>query len=171
MIKKIAFLFFGLIFANSVFGQRFAYVDSDFILSQIPEYNQAQEQLDQLSKKWEGEIASLYSEVEALRQAYQAEKVLLTEEMQKEREAIIARKEQEARNLQLKYFGADGELFKKRKELVKPIQDQVYNAVQEVARRRKLDFVFDKSSELIMLYANPDNDVSDEVLEKLGYRR
>lgn len=171
MQKKLAYIIFGLMFGTSLFAQRFAYVDTDYILKQIPEYKQAQQQIDQLAKQWEGEIASLFSDVDALTRAFQAEKILLTEEMQKERQEEIKQKEKQARELQQKYFGPEGELFKKRKELVKPIQDQVYNAVKEIATRRKLDFVFDKSSDLIMLYTNPANDVSDEVLQKLGYRK
>lgn len=155
---------------GSAFGQKYAYVDSQYILKKIPEYAQAQRQLDLLSKQWEGEIQSLYSEIDALTQAYNAEKILLSPEMQSEREESIKTKKVEARNLQMKYFGPEGDLFKKRMELVKPIQDQIFNAVKEVATRRKYDIVFDKSGDIVMLYTSPNSDISDEVLEKLGYR-
>lgn len=155
---------------GSAFGQKYAYVDSQYILKKIPEYAQAQRQLDLLSKQWEGEIQSLYSEIDALTQAYNAEKILLSPEMQSEREESIKAKKVEARNLQMKYFGPEGDLFKKRMELVKPIQDQIFNAVKEVATRRKYDIVFDKSGDIVMLYTSPNSDISDEVLEKLGYR-
>ena len=116
-----------------------------------------------------GEIESLFSESEALQVALNAEKILLTEEMVSEREKMIAEKKSEARSLQQKYFGPEGELFKKRLELIKPIQDQIYNAIQSVAKQKKYDIVFDKASALMMLYTNPKADLSDEVLESLGY--
>lgn len=168
-MNKSILLLFGLVFGFQVSAQRFGIVDSELILTKIPAYGQAQQQLDQLSAQWQGEVEALHSEIEALRQAYNAEKVLLTEEMQQEKLAEIEAKEKEARELQRKYFGPQGEVFKKRQELIRPIQDQIYNAVQDVARRRKLDVVFDKSSDLITLYNNGDADISEEVLKKLGY--
>lgn len=170
-MKKTLLLFFGLVFglALSAHAQRFAIVDSELILTKIPEYNQAQQQLDQLSVQWQGEVEALRSEADALRQAYNAEKVLLTDELQKEKLAEIEKKEKEARELQRQYFGPQGEIFKKRQELIRPIQDQIYNAVQEVARKRNLDVVFDRSSDLITLYTSEKVDISDEVMEKLGY--
>lgn len=168
-MRSALFLAFGLVFGISVYGQRFAIVDSEYILTKIPSYAQAQQQLDQLSAQWSGEVEALRSEIDALRTAYEAEKVIMTEETKKEKLAEIEAKEQEARALQRQYFGPEGEVFKKRQELLRPIQDQVYNAVQDVARRRNLDVVFDKSSDLITLYANDKIDISDEVIEKLGY--
>ena len=168
-MNKTLFLIIGLVFGLQVTAQRFGIVDSEMILNKIPEYGQAQQQLDQLSKNWQGEVEALYSELDALKQAYNAEKVLLTEEMQKDKLKEIADKEKEAKELQRKYFGPEGEVFKKRQELIRPIQDQIYTAVQDVARRRKLDVVFDKSSALITLYNNGKSDISDEVLEKMGY--
>lgn len=168
-MKKAFFLAFGLVFGMTLFGQRFAIVDSEYVLTKIPSYAQARQQLDQLSAEWSGEVEALRSEVDALRTAYEAEKVLMTEEMKKEKLAEIDEKEKEARTLQRKYFGPEGEVFKKRQELLRPIQDQVYNAVQDVARRRNLDVVFDKSSDLITLYTSEKIDISDEVIEKLGY--
>lgn len=169
LMNKSILLLFGLVFGFQLSAQRFGIVDSELILTKIPAYGQAQQQLDQLSAQWQGEVEALRSEIEALRQAYNAEKVLLTEEMQQEKLTEMEAREKEARELQRKYFGPQGEVFKKRQELIRPIQDQIYNAVQDVARRRKLDVVFDKSSDLITLYNNGDADISDEVLKKLGY--
>jgi len=168
-MRGVFFVAFGLVFGMSVYGQRFAIVDSKFILTKIPSYAQAQQQLDQLSAQWSGEVEALRSEIDALRTAYEAEKVIMTEETKKEKLADIDAKEQAAKALQRQYFGPDGEIFKKRQELLRPIQDQVYNAVQDVARRRNLDVVFDKSSDLITLYTNDKIDISGEVIEKLGY--
>lgn len=151
-------------------NQRIGIVDTEKILKRIPEYNGAQKQLDQLSADWEGEVESLLLESSGLEKSYRAEKVLLTDEMRKEREEMIAKKQKEARELQRKYFGPKGELFKKRMELVKPIQDQVYNAIQDVALRRKYDLILDKANALTILYVSEKMDISNEVLVKLGYR-
>lgn len=151
-------------------NQRIGIVDTEKILKRIPEYNSAQKQLDQLSADWEGEVESLLLESSGLEKSYRAEKVLLTDEMRKEREEMIAKKQKEARELQRKYFGPKGELFKKRMQLVKPIQDQVYNAIQDVALRRKYDLILDKANALTILYVSEKMDISNEVLVKLGYR-
>lgn len=168
MVKNIWLLFFGLVFGFQVQAQRFGIVDSEYVLTQIPEYAKAQQQLDQLSRTWEGEIETLLNEADALRKAYEAEKVLLTEEMRAEREAAIQAKENEAKTKQQLYFGIKGKIYTKRQELIKPIQDKIYNAVQEVARRRNLDVVFDKGSELITLYVSEKVDISDEVIDNLA---
>jgi len=168
-MKKTLLLIIGLVFGLQLAAQRFGIVDSEMILTKIPEYAQAKQQLNQLSVNWQGEVEALRSEAQALRDAYNAEKVLLTEDMQKQKRKEIAEKETKAKELQRKYFGPEGEVFKKRQELIRPIQDQIYTAVQDVARRRKLDVVFDKSSDLITLYNNGKVDISDEVLEKMGY--
>lgn len=170
---KSFLLTLGLVFgfAFSTQAQRVGYVDTDYILTRIPEYAQAQRQLDNLSKQWEEEIAAILQEVSMLAQAFNAERILLTEEMQKERADAIKKKDQDAKMLQRKYFGPDGELFKKRQELVKPLQDQVFTAVQEVAQKRKLDIVLDKAGAITFLYANSKIDYSDEVLQSLGITR
>jgi outer membrane protein len=170
---KAFLLILGLVFGSQLFvhAQRVGYVDTDYILTRIPEYAQAQRQLDNLSKQWEDEIAAILQDVNLLTQAYNAERILLTEEMQKERSEEIKKKDKLAKELQRKYFGPDGELFKKRQELVKPLQDQVFTAVQEVAQRRKLDMVLDKAGAITFLYANNRLDYSDEVLERLGITR
>ncbi|MBI1316219.1 OmpH family outer membrane protein [bacterium] len=150
-------------------AQRLAYVDSQSVLKKIPEYAQAENQIKEMTKTWESEVAGLRNKAEELEKAYQAEKVLLTPAMQKEREAGIDKAKKDAFELQRKYFGPEGELFKKRQELIKPIQDQIYNAVQEVARKRKLDLVLDKSGAITLLYAATSLDISEEVLQKMGY--
>jgi outer membrane protein len=171
MKRFITIVFFGLIFgfsATTANAQRFALVDTDLILAKLPEYAQAQQQLDQLSRTWQGEVEALRSEAEALQKAYDAEKILLTEEKQQSKLEEIRKKDEEAKNLQRKYFGPDGEVYKKRQALVRPIQDKVYNAVQSIARKKKLDVVFDKGSDLITLYNNGKADITDDVLRELN---
>lgn len=171
-MRHLLIIFITLFVVTGVFGQqqRIGVVDTEKILKRIPEYNTAQKQLDQLSGTWEGEVEALMLEASGMEKSYRAEKVLLTDEMRKEREEAIAKKQKEARELQRKYFGPKGELFKKRMELVKPIQDQVYNAIQDVALRRKFDLILDKANALTILYVSDKMDISDEVLVKLGYR-
>lgn len=161
------FVFFTLLGSNAQ-AQRFAYVDSEYILSQMPAYKSAQTQIDELSKKWQEEIDAKFSEIDKLYKTYQAEKVLLTKDLQTKRENEIIEKEREAKKLQNDKFGYEGELFKKRQELIKPIQDKVYDAINKVAKTNGLDFVFDKSGDMLMLVSNPKFDRSDEVLEELG---
>lgn len=168
-MQKGVFIGVFILIASALQAQRFGIVDTQYILKQIPEYAQAQGQLDQMSKTWQGEVEAMLSEIDALKTSLEAERILLADEMITEREAFIKTKEEEARNLQRKYFGPEGDLFKKRIELVKPLQDQVYNAVQDVARKKKLDVVFDRASSLTMLYTSDKIDISDDVLDALGY--
>jgi|TARA_B110000977_G_scaffold80283_1_gene107509 outer membrane protein len=149
-------------------AQRFAYVDSDYILSQMPSYKSAQNQIDEKSKKWQEEIDNKFEAIDKLYKQYQAEKVLLTKDMQTKRENEIIEKEREAKKLQNDKFGYEGELFKKREELIKPVQDKVYEAINKLAKNNGLDFIFDKSGDMLMLVSNPKYDRSDEVLEELG---
>ena len=151
------------------FAQRFAYVDTEYILNKIPTYRAAQEQIDKLSAGWQAEVEVKLGEVDKLFKAFQAEKVLLSEEMKAKREAVIVAKENEMKALQKKYFGADGELSKKQTELVKPIQDKVYAAVKEFADEGGYALVFDTAGGANVLYANPRSDRSDDILVKLGY--
>ena len=157
----------GSVVANA---QRFAYVDSDYILERIPEYQSAQEQLDQLSLSWQEEIEQLYSEIDQLYKKYQADQILLTQDMKMNRENEIINKEKEAKELQRQHFGPEGDLYTKREELVKPVQDKIYNAIQDLALEKRYDVILDKSSELIMLYANEDLDKSDDILKMLGHK-
>lgn len=152
------------------YAQKYAFVDTEYILNNIPAYLAAQDQLEQYSKEWEQEIKTMYEEVDRLYKKYQSEQVLLTEEMKRAREDEIINKEREVKELQNKYFGPEGELFKKRQELIKPIQDEIYNAVKEIALEGAYAVIFDTSSDVSMLYTDPKYDRSDEVLEKLGYK-
>ena len=151
------------------FAQKYAFVDTDYILENIPEYNDSQAVLDDIASQWQKEIETKYNEIDQLYKAYQAEAVLLPEEMKKKREDEIIKKEKEVKELQIQRFGKDGDLFKKRQELIKPLQEKIYNAVEEIATEGNYAIVFDKAGSLTMLYANSKFDLSDEVLDKLGY--
>jgi outer membrane protein len=168
MKKFICGMVFILLLAGTAEAQRFAYVDSEYILEQMPEYKAAQTELDVLAEQWSKEIEEKRIEIDRLYRALQAELVLLTEAMRKEREATIKQKEQEANELQRKRFGYEGELFEKQKQLIKPVQDKVYDAVQKYARDKGYDVIFDRAGEFTMLFANPKLDKSDEVLEVMG---
>src|ERR1700734_2845200 len=150
-------------------AQKFTHVNSQYILSQIPEYKAAQDQINQTSIQWQKEIEAKYAEIDQLYKAYKADEVLLTDEMKQKRQAEIETKEQAVKDLQKQRFGVNGDLFKKRQELVKPLQDKVYSAVQTLAERDNLAVVFDKSSDLTMLYTNIKYDKSDEILKDMGY--
>ena len=150
--------------------QRFAFVDTEYILNNIPSYRAAQAQIDRLSAEWQREIEAQFAEVERLYRNYQAERVMLSEEMRKRREDEIVAKEQAVTELQRRYYGPEGELVQRQQELMKPIQDDVYRAIREIAIEGRFDAVFDTSADATILYANPRQDRSDEVLEKLGYR-
>jgi outer membrane protein len=151
------------------YAQKFAYVDSDYILSKMPEFIQAEEKIDDFSKEWQSEIELAYEEVEQMYRDYQSEQVLLTSEMKTKREEAIMEKEKSVQSLQQKYFGNNGDLYKKRQDLIKPIQDRIFDAVQQLAASNKYSIIFDASSDLIMLYSNPELDKSDKVLELMGY--
>jgi len=153
------------------FAQKIGYVDTDYILSSIPEYKAAQAELDKISVDWQKEVEAKYAEIDKLYKTYQAEAILLTDEMKKKRENEIVNREKEAKELQKQRFGVDGDLFKKRMELVKPIQDKVFNAVKAVAERGGLAFIFDKAGQVSMLYTNNKYDKSDDVLTFLGYNK
>lgn len=158
------------LFVSGGLAQKYAFVDTEYILSNIPTYKSAQDQLDQYSLEWQKEIETIFNEIEKMYKNFQAEKVLLTEEMKRRREEEIINKEIEVKNLQKKYFGTEGDLFKKRQELIKPIQDAIYNAVKEIATEGNFAVIFDTASGPGLLYTNPKHDKSDEVLEKLGYK-
>jgi outer membrane protein len=151
-------------------AQRIAYVDTDYILEKIPEYKDAQTQLDDIAAQWRAEIDKDKQEIEQLYKRYQAEQYLMDDQTRAKKEDEISGKEKAVHDKQQSKFGYEGELFKKRQELVKPIQDKVYNAVVELAKTRGYDFIFDKASGgPYMLYADPKNDKSDEILKALGY--
>ena len=163
LILAVSFL------ATTTQAQKFSYVDTDYILNKIPEFNQAQDKLDALSADWQKEIENKYTDVDQMYRSYQQEQVLLTDEMKVKREEAIIKKEKSAKDLQQKYFGPEGELYIKRQELIKPIQDKIYNAIQQLAANNKYAIIFDSSSDLIMLYKNNNLDKSDKVLDLLGY--
>ena len=168
-MKKIKFLILFFLITNYLLAQKFAYVDTDYILAKIPEYNQAQDKLDNYSKGWQEEIEMTMQKIEKMYRSYQSEQILLTEEMKSARENIIFAEEKKVQDLQIKYFGPEGMLFSKRQELIKPIQDKIYDAIQQVATNNKYSVIFDSSSDLIMLYTNNNLDKSDKVLEIMGY--
>ena len=168
-MKKAIFTLLLVATAAVASAQRFAYVDTEYILENVPEYATAQAQLDEVSKNWQKEIENKLKEVDQLYRDYQKEQVLLTEEMRQQRQKTIEDREKAAKDLQKQRFGFEGDLFKKRQELVKPVQDKVYDAIQKVATNKGYDVIFDKSSGVTMLYASTKLDVSDEVIKQLGY--
>ena len=167
LLTLAGIMIFGL--SNS-FAQKFAYVNTQYILENIPDYKTAQQNLDNLSITWQKEIEDKYSIIDKLYKAYQAEQVLLTEEMKRRRQDEISQKEKDVKDLQKQRFGYEGDLFKKKQELVKPIQDKIYNAVKKLATDQSYAVIFDKSSDLIMLFTNPKYDKSDEILLALGFK-
>ncbi len=158
----------GITALNAQQAQRIAYVDSNYILENIPEYGDAQEEINSLSKGWENEIKAIKQTVEEMYREYQSESVLLSEAQKRKKEEDIVAKEQEARNLQMQYFGPDGELFTKRTELIQPIQEKIYNAINQIAMTKNYAFVFDKATGTTILYCNDKNDISDDVLDEIG---
>ncbi|PLX19806.1 MAG: hypothetical protein C0597_04925 [Marinilabiliales bacterium] len=169
-MKKILF---GLIFvfiATANYAQRYAYVDTDYILSNIPAFKAAQDKLNQLSVDWQKEIEAEYAIVDKMYKDYQSEKVLLTKDMIKQREAEIAAKDRSVKDLQKRFFGPEGELFQKRQELIKPIQDEVYTVIKDIAESGNYAIIFDTAAGATILFTDPKYDKSDEVLEKLGYK-
>ena len=166
-MKRILFIIFAF-WSFSCFGQKFGYVDTDFVLSKIPEYQQAQAELNTLSLAWQDEIQNLYKEIEGMYAALQAEEVLLTKEMKDERMVKVKERENEVKEYQKKVFGFEGLFFLKKKELIKPIQDKIFEAVEKIAKNHRLQIVFDKSGDLVMIYTDPIHDYTDYVLDELG---
>lgn len=150
-------------------GQRFSFVDSDYILQNIPEYADAQAQINTLSKEWQTEIDAKFAEIDKMYRTYQSEKVMMPEELKKQKEEEIVNAERVAKDLQMQRFGPSGDLFKKREELVKPIQDKIYTAIETIAVQKNLGIVFDKAGAVTMMYANVKYDISDDVLSEMGY--
>ncbi len=158
-----------LLFTGSIFAQKSAFVDTEYILSKIPAYESAVEQIEETSKKWQDEIERKFNIVQKKYSQYQTEHVLLSPEMKKKREDEIIQLENEANKLKEKYFGDEGLLYEKRKELIKPIQDEIYNAIKEVSAEGNYGFIFDKASNPSLLYGDPKYDISDQILKKMGY--
>lgn len=171
MKRIISILVLSVLFGFSSFAQKIGFVDTDYILNSIPEYKAAQSEIDKQSVDWQKEIEAKYNEIDKLYKAYQADAILLTDDMKKKRENEIINKEKEVKELQKQRFGVDGELFKKRQELVKPLQDKIYNAVKAVAERSGLAIILDKAGQVAILYANNKYDKSDDVLTYMGYNK
>lgn len=171
-MKKVFLIISILVLAAiGVNAQRYALADVQYILKNMPSYESANEQLNIVSKKWQQEVETKMQEVQTLYKNYQTELVFLSDEMKAKRENEIVEKEKAAQELKKQYFGVDGELFKKRESLMKPIQDEVFAAIQEIARDKGYDMIFDKSSSMNIIYSASKLDVSDDVLQKLGYAK
>jgi outer membrane protein len=170
-MKKLLFVFvLTCTVAVSSFAQRYAVIDSKYILSKMPEYTEAQQKLDQFSKMWQQEIDQKSAELDKMYKDYDAEKVMLSDDLKKKREDEIYNKQKELNDLQRQRFGYQGDLFKKREELIKPIQDKVYNAIQKLAAAKLYDFILDKSDGITVIFADPKLDKSDDVLKELGVK-
>jgi len=166
-ILLVAFsVFFGVM---GSFAQKFALVDMEYILTKIPAYEMANDQLNQVSKKWQSEVEAINKQAKDLYTKYQSEMVYLSDELKQKREADILTKEKEAADLKKKYFGSEGDLFKKRESLLNPIQDEIYNAIKTISEEEGYMLILDRSSENKILFASPKIDISDNVLRKLGY--
>lgn len=170
MKKLLLTLIVAIAGVSTTWAQRFAYVDSDYILKHIPEYASSQKQLAALSDQFQKEVDGRFQEIDRLYKAYQADQVLMTPDMKKRREAEIVDKEKAAKDFQRSKFGPDGELSQRSSSLVKPIQDRVSKAIQALAESENLDMIFDKNSEVMMLYANPRYNKSDAVITRLGLK-
>ncbi len=158
-----------LLTAFTASAQKFALLDMEYILKNIPAYERANEQLNQVSKRWQAEIEALNTEAGTMYKNYQNEVVFLSEEQKKERQTAIMEKEKEAAELKRKYFGPEGELFKKREALITPIQEEIYNTVKEISEMRGYSLVVDRATDNGIIYGSPKIDISNEVLSKLGY--
>ena len=171
-MKKIIVLC-GFIFLCAFAGeaQKFALIDMEYILKNIPAYEMTNEQLSQISKRWQNEVEALQQEAQNMYKTYQSDLVFLSAEMKSKREEEIVKKEQEAQELKRQYFGADGELYKRRESLMKPIQDEVYNALKEISDDKGYQLVVDRASAMSVFFASPKIDISNEVLLKLGYSK
>lgn len=171
MKKLFITLAIAVICAIGASAQKFALVDMDYILGNMPNYEVANETLNQFSQKWQKDVEAVAKEAETMYKNYQNEMVFLSDDVKKEREAAIVAKEKQAAELRQKYFGAEGELYKKRQALMKPIQESVYNAVKQISEEHGYQCIFDRSSSVDIIFASPRIDVSNEVLQKLGYSK
>ena len=168
-MKKIVFLFVMLLSAVAADAQKFALVDMEYILKNIPAYERANEQLNQVSKKWQAEVDALQTEAQTMYKNYQNEVVFLSKEQKKAKQDAIVEKEKQAAELKKKYFGPEGELFKKRTSLMTPIQEEIYNAVKDISELRGYQLILDRASDSGIIFGSPKVDISNEVLQKLGY--
>ncbi len=170
-MKKISIIIFScLLLALAGNAQRYAIIDSKYILDKIPDYKDAQKKLDQFSEMWQQEIDRKQAVLDKMYKDFDAEQVMLSDDLKRKREDELFNKEKEVRDLQRKRFGFEGDLFKKRQELIKPIQDKVYTAVQKLATEKQYDFILDKSEGITVIFADPKLDKSDDILRSLGIR-
>ena len=169
-MKKYLLILLLLLGGLYSFAQRYAVIDSKYILEKIPEYKESQEKLNQYSAQWQQEIERKQAELDRMYKTYDAEQVMLSDELKKKREDELYNKEKEVRDMQKKRFGFEGDLFKKRQELIKPIQDRVYTAIQKLAAEKSFDFILDKSEGITVIFADPRLDRSDDVLKALGVK-
>jgi outer membrane protein len=170
-MKKILLIIFGImLFAGASQAQKYAIIDTRYILDKLPDYKTAQKQLDDVAAEWQKDIDTKQAALDKMYKDYDAEQVMLSEDLQKKRRDQLFIKEKELRDLQRQRFGFEGDLFKKRQELIKPIQDKVYNAVQKISTTRGYDFVLDKSEGITIIFADPKLDKSEDVLKELGIR-
>ncbi len=168
-MKKVLVLFVAFFAAMTASAQKFALIDMEYILKSIPAYERANEQLSQVSKRWQAEVEALNTEAATMYKNYQNEVVFLSNDAKQKKQEAIVQKEKEAADLKKKYFGPEGELFKKRQSLMSPIQDEIYTAVKDVADLRGYQLVLDRASDAGIIFASPRIDISNEVLQKLGY--
>jgi outer membrane protein len=169
-IYKLIFVAVFMVVGTVAFAQKYAYVDTKYMLDNIPEYKAAQQSLDQLSTQWQKEIEDKEAVIDKLYKAFQSEQILLTDEMKKKRTDEIAAKEKDVKDLQKQRFGYQGDIFKKKQELIKPIQDKIFNAVKTLATDGGYAVIFDKAGSTTMLYTNPKYDKSDQILLSMGYK-
>ncbi|MDR2979671.1 MAG: OmpH family outer membrane protein [Bacteroidales bacterium] len=168
MKKRLLLFVMAVFLALPLFSQKYAYIDSEYILGNMPEYTEAQAELDRVAAVWQKEIEAKFNTIDSMYKKYQVEAITLPESMKKNREDAIIATEKDAKDLQKKRFGKDGDLFKKREELVKPIQDRVFTAIDEYAREKGYAFVFDVAGAMTIVYADPKWDINSEILQKLG---
>jgi outer membrane protein len=171
MKKIIVLCSFLFICSFAGVAQKFALIDMEYILKNIPAYEMTNEQLSQISRKWQNEVETIQQEAQNMYKTYQSDLVFLSAEMKSKREEEIVKKEQEAQELKRKYFGADGELYKKRESLMKPIQDEIYNAAKELSEEKGYQLIVDRAAAMSIIFASPKIDVSNEILLKLGYSK
>lgn len=169
-IKTLLILFIGLILSVNSSAQKFGFIDATFILTQMEDYKKAEKEIDQLSGQWQKEVQNMYAEIDKMDKAFKLEEVLMTKEMKADRIVEIDKKREEAKKYQNKIFGYEGLLFLKRQELIKPVQDELYEAVEKVSKKKKIQIMFDKSGDMVMIYMNPQHDYTDFVLIELGLK-
>lgn len=167
-MKKLGIILVAFFLMPEIQAQKWGYIDAAYILEKMPEYDEVQQELDKVSQQWQEEIAAMRQEIQSLYDVYQAEEVLLTEEMKTERLTAIKEKEEASKTYHRKVFGYEGLYFLKKKELLKPVQDKLFDAVEKIAKAKRLELVFDKSGDYAIIYSNPVHDYTDFVLEELG---